>query len=153
MVASDLEPLFAAAGKERQRAAGAMYGAGHSKNGSQKEVRADLPEASTEGWRSREQAAKAVGAKGRNVSTGASAMSTALVLQADGRRENGRWRRGSVDIGESPNKHTWQWNLKLCGIILDHAPHLAADVIVGSPNKRDVSFIVSGFVSSRFLYE
>jgi hypothetical protein len=31
------------------------------------------------------------------------AMSTALVLAADGRRENGRWRRGSLGIGESPD--------------------------------------------------
>ena len=130
-------------------------------------------------------------------------MATALVLQADGRRENGRWRRDSVDIHGSVNSRTWQQRLNECGVILDHAPHLAADVaqadgrresgrwkygavqaaitesgkstwrnlvnqcgvildyaphlaadvIVGSPNKRDVSFIVSGFVSSRFLYE
>lgn len=72
----------------------------------------------------------------RNQSTGARAMSTARVLYAAGRRENGRWRRGSVDIGESPNKHTWQWNLKLCGFILDHAPHLAADVVNGLPLNK-----------------
>ena len=131
MVASDLEPLFAAAGKEWQRAAGAMYGAGHSKNGSQKEVRADLPEASTEGWRSREQAAKAVGAKGRNVSTGARAMATALVLQADGRRENGRWKYGHImgEKNESVLSKSFAVRLKECGVILDHAPYFAADVV------------------------
>jgi hypothetical protein len=43
----------------------------------------------------------------RNMTTGQRAMSTALVLEADGRRsENGRWVRGSVDIGNSPNIET-----------------------------------------------
>lgn len=37
----------------------------------------------------------------RNMSTGARAMSTALVLAADGRREGGQWKRGSLDIGDS----------------------------------------------------
>ncbi len=68
----------------------------------------------------------------RNMSTGARAMSTALVLVADGRRENGRWRRGSVDIGESPNISTWQDALKRCGVILDFKPDLADAVINGS---------------------
>ena len=42
----------------------------------------------------------------RNMSTGQRAMATALVLEADGRRENNRWKRGSVlgeDISESAN--------------------------------------------------
>lgn len=30
-------------------------------------------------------------------------MTTALVLEADGRRANGRWERGSIDIGTSAN--------------------------------------------------
>lgn len=58
-------------------------------------------------------------------------MSTALVLSDDGRRENGRWKRGSVGIGESPNSETWRDAVKKAGVILDHAPHLAADVIDG----------------------
>ena len=36
----------------------------------------------------------------RNMSTGARAMSTALVLDADGRRVDGRWKRGSVANGQ-----------------------------------------------------
>lgn len=40
----------------------------------------------------------------RHMSTGARAMATALVLSDDGRRENGRWKRGSVlGIHESVN--------------------------------------------------
>ena len=151
MVASDLVPLFEEAAKERQRAAGAMYGEGHSKNGSQKEVvadlpqplskngsqkevPADLPEANRRERKAREQAAKAVGAKGRNVSTGARAMATALVLQADGRRENGRWTgwsntfQNSVKSSSSTSQSAWSEAMRCCGVILDHAPHLATDV-------------------------
>lgn len=67
----------------------------------------------------------------RHMSTGARAMATALVLADDGRRNNGRWKRGSVDIGESSNISTWQANLKWCGIVIDHAPDLATDVVSG----------------------
>lgn len=39
----------------------------------------------------------------RHRTTGQRAMATALVLAAAGRRQNGRWKRGSVDIGNSSN--------------------------------------------------
>jgi hypothetical protein len=66
----------------------------------------------------------------RHMSTGARAMSSALVLEADGRRENGRWKRGSVAIGESANSTAdWQSRLKECGLVLDHAHDLASLVI------------------------
>jgi hypothetical protein len=39
----------------------------------------------------------------RHMSHGALAMATAKVLHAAGRRKNGRWVRGSVDISQSPN--------------------------------------------------
>jgi len=68
----------------------------------------------------------------RHMSTGARAMATALVLAADGRRNDGRWKRGSVDIGESPNIETWRDSLKRCGVILDHAPDLAEPVVSGT---------------------
>lgn len=70
----------------------------------------------------------------RHMSTGARAMSTALVLDADGRRKDGRWKRGSV-LGndESVNSNiVWAQRLKECGVIIDHAPDLAADVITGN---------------------
>lgn len=66
----------------------------------------------------------------RNMSTGARAMSTALVLQADGRRENGRWKRGSVDISTDRNSDSgWRQALHRAGVILDFKADLAADVI------------------------
>lgn len=73
----------------------------------------------------------------RNMSTGARAMSTAMVLDADGRRENGRWRRGSVDIGESPNISTWHDALKRSGTIIDFKPDLAQKVAFGEIGMRD----------------
>lgn len=73
----------------------------------------------------------------RNMSTGARAMSTALVLAADGRRQDGRWRRGSVGIGESPNSSTWQAALKECGVVLDYRPDLAPFVVDGTATLHD----------------
>lgn len=69
----------------------------------------------------------------RNMSTGARAMSTALVLEADGRRENGRWKRGSVDISTGRNSESgWRQALHRAGIILDFKPDLAVGVISGA---------------------
>ena len=68
----------------------------------------------------------------RNMSTGQRAMATALVLEADGRRANGRWKRGSIDIGGSANISDWQSRLKEAGIILDYSPALAGRVLDGS---------------------
>jgi len=61
-------------------------------------------------------------------------MSTALVLSADGRRQGGRWKRDTVGaIGGSANSDTtWQQRLKEAGIVLDHAPDLAEQVVNGT---------------------
>ena len=68
----------------------------------------------------------------RNMSTGARAMSTALVLVADGRREGGRWKRGSVLVGNSESANSgWKDRLKEAGTVLDHKPDLAPTVIAG----------------------
>jgi hypothetical protein len=67
----------------------------------------------------------------RNMATGARAMATALVLQAAGRRGNGRWKRGSVDISGSANNSGWKDRLKEAGIILDFKPDLAPAVASG----------------------
>lgn len=69
----------------------------------------------------------------RNMSSGARAMSTALVLAADGRRGDGRWRRGSVVNPESGinDGKAWQNALNNAGIVLDHAPELAQQVVDG----------------------
>lgn len=70
----------------------------------------------------------------RHMATGARAMATALVLAEDGRREGGRWRRGSVGaIQESLNSGEGQWrnSLTQAGAVLDHAPDLAQQVVAG----------------------
>lgn len=70
----------------------------------------------------------------RHQSTGSRAMSTALSLQADGYRRNGRWKRGSVDNGESSNNGefgAWQFAMKRAGRVLDELPELAQSVIDG----------------------
>lgn len=67
----------------------------------------------------------------RNMSTGARAMSTALVLDADGRRENGRWKRGSLDGNQESLNTDWRNKVTHAGVVLDHAPALAQEVIDG----------------------
>lgn len=69
----------------------------------------------------------------RNMTTGQRAMATALVLEADGRRANGRWKRGSIAITGSGNSDT-QWNQRLteAGVVLDYAPALAGRVLDGT---------------------
>lgn len=53
---------------------------------------------------------------------------TALVLEAAGRRENGRWKRGSTaDISEVRNS-TYRELLSQCGVVLDFKRDLAAEV-------------------------
>lgn len=68
----------------------------------------------------------------RNMSTGARAMSTALVLAEDGRRDGGRWKRGSV-VGndESVTSAGWAQRLKEAGVVLDFKPDLASAVVAG----------------------
>ena len=75
----------------------------------------------------------------RNMSTGARAMATALVLAADGRRENGRWLRGSVDIATSGNSVSrWRTAVAEAGTILDFKPELAERVCAGELALKDV---------------
>ncbi|HPR08525.1 MAG TPA: ParB N-terminal domain-containing protein [Denitromonas sp.] len=80
----------------------------------------------------------------RNMTTGARAMATALVLQADGRRKKndkgeGYWARGSIsglNIDSNIN-HSWQDRLKECGVILDYKPDLAPAVVAGDIALND----------------
>ena len=65
----------------------------------------------------------------RNMSTGARAMSTALVLAADGRRENGRWKYGHLDSNDLGNSMAEY--VRRAGIVLDFKPDLAPAVIAG----------------------
>lgn len=70
----------------------------------------------------------------RHMSTGARAMSTALVLEADGRRGDGRWNRGAVDVGRSSDNsdQTFAKALRQAGTVLDYAPEFAAQVVAGT---------------------
>lgn len=68
--------------------------------------------------------------KRRHQSTGSRAMSTALSLQADGLRKDGRWKRGSVDNNESVITG-WAQRMKESGLVLDELPELAQSVIDG----------------------
>lgn len=66
--------------------------------------------------------------------SGQRTMATALVLEADGRRANGRWKRGSIQDGIKGDSllSTWKDALKNAGVVLDFKPDLAARVIDGS---------------------
>lgn len=70
----------------------------------------------------------------RNMTTGQRAMATALVLEADGRRANGRWAYGvlnNLNSGDSPNS-TWVRAIRDAGVVLDYAPALAGRVLDGT---------------------
>ena len=67
----------------------------------------------------------------RNMTTSQRAMATALVLEADGRRTNGRWKRGSLDNQEFLNSD-WKNKITQAGIILDYSPALAGRVLDGT---------------------
>lgn len=66
----------------------------------------------------------------RHQSTGSRAMSTALSLEHDGKRKNGRWARGSVNDGSVTNG--WAQRMKEAGLVLDLLPDLAWQVVDGS---------------------
>lgn len=66
----------------------------------------------------------------RNMSTGARAMATALVLAADGRRDGGRWQYGTVTENPEVGK-SFQNALAQCGVVLDYCPDVATDVVNG----------------------
>jgi hypothetical protein len=64
----------------------------------------------------------------RHMSTGALAMATALVLQAAGKRKDGRWVYGSLrDSTDLSN--SFAARLRQCGVILDHTPSFAEYVV------------------------
>lgn len=77
----------------------------------------------------------------RHQSTGSRAMSTALSLEHDGKRKNGRWARGTVDNGKSPDiSENWASHMRRAGLILDEIgakggnldPNLAWQVVDGT---------------------
>ena len=68
----------------------------------------------------------------RHQSVGSLAMSTALSMARDNLRADGRWKRGSIDIGESSNISTWRSNLNWAGVVLDWMPDVADQVVAGT---------------------
>lgn len=69
----------------------------------------------------------------RHLTTGQQAMSTALVLVDAGKRENGRWKRGSAVSQDSDlPKDKWRVAMAQAGTILDHAADLAEQVVEGT---------------------
>lgn len=68
----------------------------------------------------------------RNMTTGQRAMATALVLEADGRRANGRWKRGSIEIKDESLLSGWLKAMKYAGTVLDYSPALAGRVLNGT---------------------
>lgn len=72
----------------------------------------------------------------RHMSTGARAMADALVLDADGRRHNGKWDgakgRAIIRPESGTNAKTWKNLLAQAGLVLDYAPHLAEQVVDGN---------------------
>lgn len=74
----------------------------------------------------------------RHLSTGRRAMATALTLAENGRREGGRWKRGSVpDANTEIGNSTWANNMKMAGVVLDWKPDLAWDVVTDKVKLAD----------------
>lgn len=68
----------------------------------------------------------------RNMTTGARAMATALVLEAAGRRTEGRWEYGQLkEKYESVQSSGFRIRLAECGVVLDNLPEVAAQVVAG----------------------
>ena len=65
----------------------------------------------------------------RNMLPGARAMSTALVMLADGRRENNRWKYG--DLNSQALGNSMAELIRQCGVVLDYKPDLAEPVTAG----------------------
>jgi hypothetical protein len=69
----------------------------------------------------------------RNMTTGQRAMATALVLEADGRRTNGRWAYGTFEFPDSGKSEKTARNaLNYAGVVLDYTPALAGRVLDGT---------------------
>lgn len=76
----------------------------------------------------------------RNVTTGQKAMSVAEELAARGRRKNGRWQRGSInETSRLSDDKGWAKAMEQAGLVLDHAPTLAGDVIGGTTTLNEAA--------------
>ena len=74
----------------------------------------------------------------RNMSTGARAMATALVLEADRRRDNGRWKRGTInETSRLSDDSAFKKAMECCGVVLDFKRDLATAVVAGDVTLND----------------
>jgi len=70
----------------------------------------------------------------RHASTGARAASVALVLNAEGKRKNYRWERGSVPDARDNRRSSdsgWEKAMQQAGTVLDRMPELLPEVAAG----------------------
>lgn len=72
-----------------------------------------------------------VNADRRHLSTGQRAMAVAIGLVDVGARSNGRFKRGSVPDNPSSRDKTWAEAVRRAGLVLDYAPELADQVLMG----------------------
>lgn len=83
----------------------------------------------------------------RHMTTGQRAMATAMVLAADGKRVNGRWKRGSVPRTPDSGSKAWANAMAQAGAVLDtvpqHAPLVAAALMT-----LDVAHLIAKRVAS-----
>lgn len=82
-------------------------------------------------------------AQRRNVSTGQKAMAVAEQLAADGKRKNGRWRRGEINdhghLLDGESDLSWAQAMARAGLVLDHTPDLIDAIISGDIALRDAA--------------
>ena len=67
----------------------------------------------------------------RHWTTGQRAMATAIGLVDEGKRSNGRFARDSVPANASSSVRAWAQAVQRAGVVLDHAPELADEVLHG----------------------
>lgn len=72
----------------------------------------------------------------RNMSTGARAMAFALVMEADGRRDNGRF-SGVDDFAPVQNETSLRSQISRAGVVIDFKPGLADSVVHGQTTLKD----------------
>lgn len=71
------------------------------------------------------------------------------MLVGAGKRENGRWKRGSLDKRSSADITGWDTAMRYAGVILDHAADLAAGAQSYAPEPRPaVSTVVDRSAST-----
>lgn len=74
-------------------------------------------------------------------------MATALVLEAAHGRENGRFKYGEVDFATLQNPSGFKSQVSRCGVVLDYARDLAAEIGPKPAGNRTYAAHFACFVS------